>query len=96
MSEVALRSEPELCGVSISTLGAKLSKAMRAVGPGTHKGMHSYRFRSNTGKDIKGMGGNNIREVRDHSNAVPGISSLVTRGVNRWGRMRKSRGRVRT
>ena len=77
MSEVALKSEPELCGVSISTSGAKLSKAMRAVGPGTHKGMHSYRFRSNTGKDIEGMGRNDVREVRDHSNAVPGIRGLI-------------------
>ena len=44
---------------------------------------------------IKGVSGNNVREVRDHGNAVPGIGSLIGRGVNGWGRVRKSRGRVR-
>ena len=29
------------------------------------------------GKDIKGMGRDDVREVRDYSNAVPGIRSLV-------------------
>ena len=53
-------------------------------------------FRGNMGENIKGMSGDNIREVRDHGNAVPGIGSLVGRGVNGWGRVRKSRGRVRT
>jgi hypothetical protein len=42
------------------------------------------------------MSGDNVREVRDYSNAVPSIGSLVGRGVNGWGGMRKSRGRVRT
>jgi hypothetical protein len=36
-----------------------------------------------------------VREVRDYSNAVPGIRGFVTRRVNGWGGMRKSRGRVR-
>jgi len=53
-------------------------------------------FRGNTGENIKGMSGDNVREVRDHGNAVPGIGSLIGRGVNGWGRVRKSRGRVRT
>ena len=77
VSEVAARSEPEFCGISVSTLRAKLSKAMRSIGPRMHKGMHSQGFRSDVGKDIKGMGGDDIREVRDYSNAVPGIRSLV-------------------
>jgi hypothetical protein len=47
------------------------------------------------GKDIKGMSGNNVREVRDYSNAVPGVGSLVGRSINGWRGMRKSRGRVR-
>jgi hypothetical protein len=42
------------------------------------------------------MSGNDVREVRDYSNAVPGIRSLVSRSVDGWGGMRKSRGRVRT
>jgi hypothetical protein len=46
-------------------------------------------------EDIKGMGGDGIREVRDHSNAVPGIGSLIGRCVNGWRSMRKSGGRIR-
>jgi hypothetical protein len=42
-----------------------------------HKGANGNGFRGNAGKDIKGMSWDNIREVRDHSNAVPGIRSLV-------------------
>ena len=48
------------------------------------------------GKVIKGMSRNDVREVRDHGNAVPGIGGFVGRGINRRDRMRKSRGRVRT
>jgi hypothetical protein len=42
------------------------------------------------------MSGDNIREVRDYSNAVPSIGGFIDRGVNGRGGMRKSRGRVRT
>jgi hypothetical protein len=90
------RGKPELCGVSISAPGVKLGKAVSSIGPTAHKGAKGNWFRGNAWKDIKRMGRDNVREVRDHSNAVPGIRSLVTRGVNGWGRMRKSRGRVRT
>jgi hypothetical protein len=96
MSEVALRGKPKLCEISVSASREELSEAVGSVWPGAHKGAKGNGFGGNAGKDIKGMGGDNVREVRDHSNAVPGIGSLVGRGVNRWGRMRKSRGRVRT
>jgi hypothetical protein len=76
--------------------GTELSKAMRGIGLGMHKGVHSHRFRSNVGENIKGMGGDNVREVRDHSNAVPCIRSNIGRYINGQGSMRKSRGRVRT
>ena len=69
---------------------------MGSIRPGAHKGAKSNRFRGNAGKDIKGVGGNNIREVRDYGNAVPGIRSLIGRSVIGWCGMRKSRGRVRT
>ena len=95
MSKVAPRSKPELCGVSVSTLRAELSKAMSSVWPGAHKRVKGNRFGGNVGKDIKGMSRDNIREVRDYSNAVPGIRSLVGRSVNGQCSMRKSRGRVR-
>jgi hypothetical protein len=96
MSEVAPRGEEELCVVSVSASGAELSKAMGSIWPTAHKGAEGNGFRGNTRKDIKGMSGNNVGEVGDHSNAVPSIGSLVGRSVNGWGRVRKSRGRVRT
>jgi hypothetical protein len=96
VSKMALGSEPELCGISISLSGAKLSKVMRGIGPGMHKGTHSHRFRSDVGENIKGMSRDNVREIRDHSDAVPGIRSIVGRHVSGWGSMRKSRGRFRT
>jgi len=96
MSKVTSRSKPELYGVSVSASRAELSKAVSSIQPGAHKGAKGNGFRGNMGKDIKGVSGDNVREVRDHGNAVPGIRSLVGRSINRQGGMRKSRGRVRT
>jgi hypothetical protein len=96
MSEVALRGKPKLCGVSISVLGAEVSKVVSSVRPAVHKGVKGNGFGDNAGKDTKGMCRNDVRKVRDYGNAVPGIESLIGRSVDRWGGMRKSRGRVRT
>jgi hypothetical protein len=96
MSEVASRGEEELCVIPVSASRMELSKAMGSIWPTAHEGAKGNGFGGNTGEDIKGVSGDNIREVRDHGNAVPGIRSLVGRGVNRWGRVRKSRGRIRT
>jgi hypothetical protein len=95
MSKVPYRGKPELCVISISALGTELSKVMSSIWPGAHKGAKSKGFRGNAWKDIKRMGWDNVREVKDYGNAVLGIRSLVDRGRNRWGRVRKSRGRVR-
>jgi hypothetical protein len=46
-------------------------------------------------KDIKGVSGDDIGEVRDYGNAVPGIRGFIGRRVNGQGGMRKGRGRVR-
>jgi hypothetical protein len=96
VSEMAPRGKQKLCEVSVSVLRPELSKAVGSIWPGTHKGAEGNGFRGNTGKDIKGMGGDNIGEVGDYSNAVPGIGSLIGRSINRQHGMRKSRGRVRT
>jgi hypothetical protein len=96
MSEVASRGEPELCRISVSSSGAELGKAVGSVRSAAHERAKGNRFRGNAGEDIKGVSRNNVREVRDYGNAVPGIGSLVGRGINGWGRVRKSRGRVRT
>jgi hypothetical protein len=90
------RGRPELCGVSISASGAEVGKVMSSIGPTVHKGAKGNWFGGDAWKDIKGMSGDNVREVRDYSNAVPGIRSLVSGCVNERGRVRKSRGRVRT
>ena len=69
---------------------------MSSIWPAAHKGAEGNGFRGNVRKDVKGVSGNGIREVRDYGNAVPGIGGFIGRGVNGWGGMRKSRGRVRT
>jgi hypothetical protein len=96
VSEMALRGEEELCVVTVSAPRLELSKAVGSVWPTAHERAKGNGFGGNTGEDIKGVSGDNVREVRDYGNAVPGIGSLIGRGVNRWGRVRKSRGRVRT
>jgi hypothetical protein len=93
---MGLRGNPECHRVSVNMSGMELSEAVRGIRPRMHKGMHSYRLRSNMGKDVQRMGRDDIREVRDYSNAVPSIRSIVGRCVNGWGSVRKSRGRVRT
>ena len=95
MSEVATRGKPELPRVSVSMSGVEVGKAGGSIWPAAHKGAKGNWFRGNARKDIKGMGRDNVREVRDYSNAVPGVGSLIGRGVNGQCRMRKSRGRVR-
>jgi hypothetical protein len=96
VSKMALRGKPKLCGVSISASRAELSKAVSSIWPGVHKGAKGNGFRGNAGKNIKGMSRDNVREVGDYGNAVPGVGSLVGRSVSGRCGMRKSRGRVRT
>ena len=96
MSEMALRGEEEFCVVSVSASRMELSEAVGSVWPTAHEGAKGNGFGGNAREDIKGMSGNNVREVRDDSDAVPGIRSFVRGSVIGRGGMRKSRGRVRT
>jgi hypothetical protein len=96
VGEVAARGEEELCVIAVSASRTELSKAMGSVWPAAHKGAEGNGFGGNAREDIKGVSGDNVGEVRDYSNAVPGIGGLVGRGVIGRGRVRKSRGRVRT
>jgi hypothetical protein len=96
MSKMPARGEKELCVVSVSSSGNELGKAMGGIQPAAHEGANSNRFGGNAREDIKGMSRNDVREVRDHGNAVPDIRSFVRRGVIGWSGVRKSRGRVRT
>jgi len=60
---MALRSEPELCEVSISMARAELGKTVSSIWPGAHKRAKGDRFRDNAGKDIKRMSRDNVGEV---------------------------------
>ena len=75
---------------------AELSETVGGIRPGAHEGAKANGFRGNTGKDVKGVSRDNVGEVQDYGNAVPGIGGFVSRSVNRRRGMRKSRGRVRT
>ena len=96
MSKVASRSEPKLCGISVSTSRAELSKTMGSIQPRAHKRAKGNGFGGNAEENVKRVSRNNVREVRDYSNAVPSIGGIVRGCVNGQGSKRKSRGRVRT
>jgi hypothetical protein len=96
VSKVPSRGKPKLCIVSVRMPRMELSETVSSVQPRVHKRMKGNGFGGNVGKDVKRMGGDDVREVRDYSNAVPGIRSLVRRCVIGWRGVRKSRGRVRT
>jgi hypothetical protein len=95
VSEMAPGGKEELCVVTVSASRTELSKAVGSIWPTAHEGAKGYRFGGNAGEDIKGMGGDDVREVGDYGNAVPGIRSLIGRGTDGQGRLRKSRGRFR-
>ena len=90
------RGEVELPELPVSTSRTELGKTMSSVRPGAHKGAKRKGFRGKAWKDIKGVSGNKVREVRGYSDAVPTVGSLIGRGMNGRGRARKSRGRFRT
>ena len=71
VSKVASWSKPELCGVSISASRMELSKVMSSVWLGAHERAKGNRFRGNVGKDIKGMGGDDVREICWNNSARP-------------------------
>jgi hypothetical protein len=96
VSEMAARGEEELCVVAVSASRTELSKAVGSIRPSAHEGAEGNGFGGNAREDIKRASGDNVGEVRDYGNAVPGIRSLVGRGVNGRGRVKKGRGRVRT
>jgi hypothetical protein len=65
----------------------EVGKAVSSVWPVAHKGAKGNGFGGNTREDIKGVSGDDVGKVRDHSDAVPGIGSLISRGVNGRGRV---------
>jgi hypothetical protein len=95
ISLVRARCRPKLHKTTISMQGTELG--MRSIRPETQEGFKGKGFRSNMGKDVKGMSGDNVREGRDYSDAVSGIRYFKEGSViGGEGRRRKSRGRVRS
>jgi hypothetical protein len=76
MGKVRVRHEPKLCWITIGMKRMELKKAMGSVRRRMNQGSNRKGFRLKARMDIKGMGRDNIREARDHSNAVPGIGGL--------------------
>jgi hypothetical protein len=96
MSEMTARGNPKLSRIAVSASGTELSEAVSSIGLRAHERAKSDRFRGNAGKNIKGMSRDDVREVRDYGNAVPGIRGIIGRCVNGWSSVRKSRSRFRT
>jgi hypothetical protein len=82
VSKMPLRGEEELCILPVSPSGAELGEAMSCIQLGAHKGTKAKGFRGNAWKDVKRVSRNDVREVRDYGDVVPGIGGLVGRGVN--------------
>jgi hypothetical protein len=77
VSKVSSRGGKEFCIIPVSMTRSEFSEAMGSIGPTAHEGTKGNGFGGNMGKDIKRMGRDDFREVRNHSNAVPSIRSLV-------------------
>jgi hypothetical protein len=71
------RGNPEHGWIAVSLSRTELSEVVSSVRPEAHKGVEGNRFGGNTGENVKRVSGNGIGEVRDNSNAVPSIRSLV-------------------
>jgi hypothetical protein len=90
------RHKLKLCINTISTEGMELSKTMRGIRRGMQERSEGKGFWFKTRKDVKGVGRDDIREVRDYSDGVPGIGGLKEGCVIGGQRRReKSRSSVR-
>jgi hypothetical protein len=76
VGKVRVRHELKLRWIAISMKRMELKKVMGSVRRRTNQGLNRKGFRLKARKDIKGMGRDDVREARDHSNAVPGIGGL--------------------
>ena len=68
--------------ITIGTVGVKGGEAVCSVRPRSHKAGKAKRFRGETGKVIKGMGRNSLREFRYEGrgrwSCIPGIGCSVS------------------
>jgi hypothetical protein len=61
----------------------ELGEAMGSIQPGAYKGAKGKGFGGNTGENVKRVSGDDVGEVEDYSNVVPGIGGFVGRGCKR-------------
>ena len=71
-----MRCKAKLGIIAVNAKGSELGKAVRGIGRGAKQETKTEGFWFNTGEDVKGMGGDNVREARDYGNAVPSVRSL--------------------
>ena len=76
---------------SVSMIEAELSKIVGRIRLRLQEGLEAKQFRGKVIKDIRGMSRNSIGPVGNDGKAVPGIGSLIERGVYSQGSKRKSR-----
>jgi hypothetical protein len=95
MGHMGAGCQAELHIIGICTVWAKGGKAMRIVGPRSHKATKEKGFRGNVQKDIKGVSRNNVGELRYNSWGRWGCIPSLRGGISAGRRRRKSRGRVR-
>jgi len=95
MGHMRAGCQAELPIISICTIWTKGGKVVCIIRPRSHKASKAKGLRDNVWKNIKGMGWNNIRELRDDGRGrwrrIPGIRGGISVRRDR----RKSRARFR-
>ena len=83
MSDMRVGCKAEGHIITISMVGVKGGEAVCSVRPRSHKAGKAKRFRGETGKVIKGMGRNSLREFRYEGRGrwshIPGIGCSIGR-----------------
>jgi hypothetical protein len=96
MGHMGVGCQVELPIVSICTMWMKGGETVCIIRPRSHKASKAKGLRGNMWKNIKGVGWNDIRELRDDGRGRWRRIPSVGGGISvRRGR-RKSRGRLRT
>ena len=82
MSYVRLGCKVEGCIVTISAVGVERGEAVCSVRPRSHKAGKAKGFGGKIGKVIKGVGRNNVREVRHEGRRRQGHISGIRCGIS--------------
>jgi len=96
MGHMGAGCQAELPIVSICMMWMKGGEMVCIIRPRSHKATKVKGLRGNTWKNIKGVGWNDIRELRDDSRGRWGRIPSIGGEISVRGGRRKSRGRLRT